>query len=267
MEMPKVIVLSSNGNNSPPASYGSFGEAHIVGSSPTAGTAYVGHAGELALNNGQGGGKYGTSEGYDFVGKSAMKDLQFMFGGTAYTYSGSALVALGVVDTETSALATVTSAADKVPYFTGDGTADVFTCTAAARTVLDDTTVGAMCATLGVMHSVTFLLAQGADSTTGADKTSHVIMPFAGAFVKAWATAKTGPTTSALLFDINKNGTTVFTNQAHRLTIAAAATTGNTTSFDVTTFAAGDEMSIDIDQIGSGTAGKDITVVLSVTQS
>jgi len=79
------------------------------------------------------------------------------------------------------------------------------------------------------------------------------------------ASVGTAPAGAAIIIDVNKNGTTIFTTQANRPTIAAAAnTSGNVTNADVTTIAAGEYLTIDIDQIGSTTAGADLTVQIEV---
>lgn len=57
--------------------------------------------------------------------------------------------ALALVSPNVSALSGLAGAADRLPYFTGSGAMSLTTLTAAARTVLDDTTVAAMLATMG----------------------------------------------------------------------------------------------------------------------
>lgn len=75
----------------------------------------------------------------------------------------------------------------------------------------------------------------------------------------------TAPTGQSLICDVNKNGTTIFTTQANRPTIAAAGTTsGKITNMDVTTLADGDYLSVDVDQVGSGVAGSDLVVTVWV---
>lgn len=79
-------------------------------------------------------------------------------GGTAATTASGARTALGVAvgsdvqayDPDLAAIAGVTSAADKVPYFTGSGTASVATFTSAGRAIVDDADASAQRTTLGL---------------------------------------------------------------------------------------------------------------------
>ena len=102
--------------------------------------------------------------------------------------------------------------------------------------------------------------------TTGTNYGARYVAPQAMTIVKCWLIVRTAPTGAAILIDIHKNGTTIWTTQGNRATIAATATAGNTTTFDVTALAAGDYLDLDIDQIGSTVAGVDLTIVLEVSQ-
>lgn len=82
---------------------------------------------------------------------------------------------------------------------------------------------------------------------------------------KVFICLNTAPTGSAVIVDVHKNGTTIFTNQAHRPQIAISGNTGVTTSVDVSSWLDGEYLTVDIDQIGSTIPGSDLTVHIVYT--
>lgn len=70
------------------------------------------------------------------------------------------------------------------------------------------------------------------------------------------------PTGAAIIVDLNKNGTTMFTTQANRPQIAISAVTGSSVNPDVLTVADGDYITVNIDQIGSTLPGTTLTATV-----
>ena len=101
------------------------------------------------------------------------------------------------------------------------------------------------------------------NQSVGTNKCTWVI-PNDSYIVDVRADAGTAPATTALIVDVNKNGTTVFTTQANRPTIAAAGNASTTVLPDVTAVAAGDRLSFDVDQVGTGTVGADLAVTVTL---
>jgi hypothetical protein len=103
--------------------------------------------------------------------------------------------------------------------------------------------------------------------TTGADKAPTICAPCTLTIVKVKICVKTAPTGAALIVDVNKDGTTIFTTQGGRPSIAAGDTQDDSDTPDVTALAEGDKLTIDVDQVGSTIAGADLTVEVVCDQA
>jgi hypothetical protein len=111
-------------------------------------------------------------------------------------------------------------------------------------------------------YTVTWGVGIGAAATVASDVTPHYLVPFAGVPTGLTVAAKTAPTGADLIFDIWKNGTSIFSAPVH---LAAGATQTSTTAFasDVT-FAVSDLLTFNVNQVGSTMAGQDLTVQLVI---
>jgi hypothetical protein len=103
---------------------------------------------------------------------------------------------------------------------------------------------------------------QGDAVLTAAANKGRIVMPHAGTILEITACTHTAPAGASAILDINKNGTTIFTTQANRPTVAAGSTTGTVGTPEVVDFADGDVFTVDCDQIGSSTAGTGFTVAI-----
>lgn len=75
----------------------------------------------------------------------------------------------------------------------------------------------------------------------------------------------TAPTGAAAIFDVNLSGTTIFTTQANRPTVAIGALQDLASVPDVTAGPAGGYLTVDVDQIGSTVAGADAVILIEYT--
>lgn len=118
--------------------------------------------------------------------------------------------------------------------------------------------VGSQAATWQIDFNVLGTLSAGAGSL-------RIPVGVACTVTGAAIVVNTAPTAASLIVDINKNGTTLFTTQSDRPTILAAGFASTVTVPVVTAIAAGDYLSIDIDQVGSSVAGANLGGYLTVT--
>jgi len=74
------------------------------------------------------------------------------------------------------------------------------------------------------------------------------------------ASVSVAPTGANVIFDVNKNGTTIFTTQGNRPTITTSTFTDLSSVPDTTSFTSGDYITVDVDQIGSTIPGSDAVI-------
>ena len=106
------------------------------------------------------------------------------------------------------------------------------------------------------------ILEASGDMAVGTTK-AFVPAPFAMEITKVKAQVLTAPTGADLIIDINVNGTSIYTTQANRPTIASGDTTVEADLPDSLSISENDMVTIDIDQVGSTIAGSNLAVVIT----
>ncbi len=78
--------------------------------------------------------------------------------------------------------------------------------------------------------------------------------------LEVWARVNTTPAGASIKVDVHKNGATVFTTQANRPEIAPGDNYDLSVAPDVTGLVTTDYVTMDVDQVGSTTAGQSLSV-------
>jgi hypothetical protein len=145
---------------------------------------------------------------------------------------------------------------------TGADTAAKLTVGANGRHLEADSTETTGIKWVAVPHTITLgVIGTLATGSQGA----RVHAPWAGTITNVTATCGTAPTGASVIVDVNLGGTTIFTTQGNRPTIAATENDDLTSAPDVTAFSANDVFTIDVDAVGSTVAGANLVVQVRVT--
>ena len=212
-----------------------------------------------------------TSIGTLATGVWQATDIAVAHGGTGASSAGDARTNLGLVigtnvqayDADLAAIAGLTSAANKIPYFTGSGAAAVADFTAFGRSIVDDADAGAVRTTIGVdaagtdnstnvtlAGSLDYLTISGQEITRGAivlttdvSGTLPVGNGGTGATTLGDNRVLTGAGTSAISAEANMtfDGSTLAVTGDVNIT-GDLSVAGNTTITDTTTISVEDSM-------------------------
>lgn len=199
----------------------------------------------------------GTGSG-DLLAANNLSDVANA--GTARTNLGLAIgTNVQAYDAELAAIAGLTSAADKVPYFTGSGTAAVADFTSYGRTLVAaaDQTV--------LKPTESLIIACGDETTAITTGTAKVTfrMPYAFTLTAVRASVTTAPTGSTIIIDINEAGSTILsTNLSIDASEKTSTTAASAAVISDASLADDAEMTIDFDQVGSTIAGAGVKVTL-----
>lgn len=117
---------------------------------------------------------------------------------------------------------------------------------------------------VGVTQSTTYTALGNLSAAAG---TARLYFSNAVTITNVIAGVGTAPTGAPILIDVNRNGTTIFTTQANRPTIAVSTNSDTASVPDVTAVAAGQYLTIDIDQVGSGVTGADLVVTVEYVRA
>lgn len=93
-------------------------------------------------------------------------------------------------------------------------------------------------------------------------------VPFACSVIGVRGYIAEAPAGSDAIFDVNRNGVTIFGTQSARpRAIAGSNVITETSGMTVTSLSAGDVLTVDIDQIGSGSPGADATLIIRIRKA